>query len=150
MKEITRQLFVYGSLRSGFHNPAYFYITKHFRLLGEAVVQGKLFDNGEYPVAVPDTGDSFINGELYELNNPAEFTWVIGQLDDYEGVNAEDGESPGYKREPATVYQEGKPTIAWIYWYNKSVKNMPPIETGDVLKYMQQKNKPGNANNELL
>ena len=29
---------------------------------------------------------------------------LIGQLDDYEGINAEEGETPLYKRELATVF----------------------------------------------
>jgi hypothetical protein len=36
----------------------------------------------------------------------------------------------------------GIPTRAWIYWYNGSVEGMPEIAIGDVLKYLQQKNKP--------
>ena len=45
------KLFVYGSLRSGFRNPVYEYLTKYFHLMGEAVVKGKLYDLGEYPAA---------------------------------------------------------------------------------------------------
>ena len=44
MKSTTNRLFVYGSLRSGFRNPAYEYLTRHFHLLGEAVVQGKFYE----------------------------------------------------------------------------------------------------------
>ncbi len=142
MKSSTHLLFVYGSLRSGFRNPAYQYLTKYFHLLGEAVVKGKFYDKGEYPVAVPATDDSFINGELYESNNPEEFAWAIDQLDDYEGLNVEAGENPLYKREVVTVFQNGEATEAWIYWYNGSVAGMKEIASGDVLKYLQEKNKP--------
>jgi hypothetical protein len=58
------QLFVYGSLRSGFRNPAYQYLACNFRLLGEAVVKGKFYDKGDYPVAIPTSNDAFITGEL--------------------------------------------------------------------------------------
>lgn len=142
MKTGIYQLFVYGSLRSGFRNPAYQYLACHFKLLGEAVVQGKLYDKGDYPVAVPSSEDAFITGELYVANNPEEFTWAIGQLDDYEGLNTEAGETPLYKRESVTVFQNGQPAKAWIYWYNGSIAGMPEIAIGDVLKYLQQKNKP--------
>lgn len=142
MKITTYRLFVYGSLRSGFRNPAYQYLTKYFHLLGEAVVQGKFYDNGSYPVAIPATGEAFINGELYELNNPEEFNWVIEQLDDYEGLHVEAGETPLYKREQVTAFQEGVSSQTWIYWYNGSVDSMKEITTGDVLKYLQDKNKP--------
>ena len=142
MQTPTYQLFVYGSLRSGFRNPAYEYLTRYFHLMGEAVVQGKFYDKGPYPVAIPSTDESFINGELYHLNNPEEFNWAIEQLDDYEGLNVEAGEKQLYKRELVTVFQEGKPSLAWVYWYNDSVQGMEEIATGDVLKYLQQKNKP--------
>ena len=138
----TYRLFVYGSLRSGFRNPAYEYLTKYFHLLGEAVVQGKFYDKGEHPVAIASTDDSFINGELYESNSPEDFNWAIDQLDDYEGLNVEAGETPMYKRELVNAFQNGAALEAWIYWYNGSVANMKEITAGDVLKYLQQKNKP--------
>ncbi len=142
MKTTAYQLFVYGSLRSGFRNPAYEYLTKYFQLLGEAIVKGKFYDKGPHPVAIPSTDDSYLNGELYVMKNPEEFDWAIEQLDDYEGLNVEVGETPLYKRALVDVYQEGKSSKAWIYWYNGSVEGMSEIATGDVLKYLQQKNKP--------
>lgn len=142
MEKKINKLFVYGSLRSGFRNPAYEYITRYFNLIGEAVVRGRLYDAGESPVAVAGTGDHFITGELYELKDPAMFEWAFGQLDDYEGINAEPGTWPLYKREIAEIFMNGLPDAAWIYWYNGDVTGMPPMEMGDVLKYLQEKNKP--------
>ncbi len=140
---MNQQLFVYGSLRSGFRNPAYEYLTRYFQLLGEAVVQGKFYDKGQYPVAVPvDDTDSFIPGELYAIKKEEEFNWAIEQLDDYEGLNVEAGERPMYKRERVDVYQNGQPSKAWIYWFNGDVSSMKEISSGDVLKYLQQINKP--------
>ena len=136
------KLFVYGSLRSGFRNPVYEYLTKYFHLLGEAVVKGKLYDMGEYPVALPADEENFISGELYCINNPLEFSWAIAQLDDYEGLNAEEGEQVLYKREGVIAYQKGQPEHAWIYWFNGDITGKPEIESGDLLQYLQQKNKP--------
>lgn len=135
-------LFVYGSLRSGFRNPVYDYLTRYFRLRGEAVVRGKLYDLGEFPVAKATTEDKFISGELYTINDPREFSWAIGQLDDYEGLNAEEGEIAPYKREEVIAYQDGQPVMAWIYWFNGNVDGKPAIESGDLIQYLQQKNKP--------
>ncbi|HMI77159.1 MAG TPA: gamma-glutamylcyclotransferase family protein [Ferruginibacter sp.] len=140
-KEIYN-LFVYGSLRSGFRNPVYNYLTKYFHLLGEAVVKGKLYDMGEYPVALPTAEEKFISGELYTINDPVEFSWAIAQLDDYEGLNPEEGEQPLYKREEVLAYQDGQPITAWIYWFNGSITNQPEIESGDIMQYLQKKNKP--------
>jgi len=142
MKNDNFQLFVYGSLRSGFRNPIYHYLTRYFHLVGDAVAKGKLFDLGEYPVAKPTEEDRFISGELYAINNPAEFSWAIEQLDDYEGLNVEEGETPLYKREPVTAYINGEGSPAWVYWFNGDVTNCPEILSGDLMQYLQQKNKP--------
>ena len=133
-------LFVYGSLRSGFRNPAYEYITRYFVYKGEAVVKGKFYDKGEIPVAVHTTEENYILGELYSLQNPEDFSWAFIQLDDYEGLNTEAGEIPLYKRELVTVQQPGETSTAWVYWYNLSTDGLQEIETGDVMKYLQQKN----------
>lgn len=136
---MNQQLFVYGSLRSGFRNPAYEYLTRYFQLLGEALVQGKFYDKGQYPVAAPtDDPDSFIQGELYMIIKEEEFNWAIEQLDDYEGLNVEAGEKPMYKREMVDVFQHGQPSKAWIYWFNGDVSGMKEISSEDVLKYLQQ------------
>lgn len=137
----TYQLFVYGSLRSGFQYAAYQYISRYFHLVGNATVKGKLYDNGEYPVALPTEEEKFITGELYEITNASEFSYAIGQLDDYEGLYAEAGETPLYKRETVTVYCNNQQYTAWIYWFNGTVDGLSEIETGDVVLYLQQKNK---------
>jgi len=134
-------LFVYGSLRSGFRNPVYAYLTKFFHLMGEAVVKGKLYDLGDFPAAAATNEEKFISGELYCINNPLEFTWAIGQLDDYEGLNTEADEIPLYKREEVIAYANGKEYKAWIYWYNHDLTGKKTIESGDLLQYLQQKNK---------
>jgi gamma-glutamylcyclotransferase (GGCT)/AIG2-like uncharacterized protein YtfP len=132
-------LFVYGSLRSGFTNPAYEYISNFFQLIGEARVRGLLFDMGTYPAAIPSPGDHFIVGELYEARNPGEFSWAIGQLDDYEGVGAEADEVQLYRRELTEVYIKGGMIQAWVYWFNGDVHNRPFIPSGDVMDYQRKK-----------
>ena len=133
------QLFVYGSLRSGFRSPAYEYISRYFTLLGEATVKGSLFDMGTYPAALPTTENNFITGELYNIKSNDEFSWAIGQLDDYEGVDVEIDEVQMYRRELTEVYFNNQCTHAWIYWYNGSVIGKPVIPSGDVIQHMAQK-----------
>ena len=133
------QLFVYGSLRSGFHSPAYEYISRYFDLVGEAKVKGELYDLGTYPAARPTDNNKFIVGELYRIRNENEFTWAIGQLDDYEGVSVDFDEMQLYRREITEVHIDNKVTNAWIYWYVGDVKGKPVIDSGDVLQYMEQK-----------
>jgi gamma-glutamylcyclotransferase (GGCT)/AIG2-like uncharacterized protein YtfP len=139
----SSRLFVYGSLRVGFRNPAYGYLTKYFHFLGEGIVKGRFYFNGYVPVAVPsEDEEKFITGDLYELNEPEDFDWVIVQLDDYEGLNVEAGERPLYKRELVTVLHNVQPAQAWIYWFNGSIDNMTELDAGEVAKYLQQQNKP--------
>jgi len=133
------QLFVYGSLRSGFRSPAYEYISRYFDLVGEAKVKGELYDLGTYPAARPTDNNKFIVGELYRIRNENEFTWAIGQLDDYEGVSVDFDEMQLYRREITEVHIDNKVTNAWIYWYVGDVKDKPVIDSGDVLQYMEQK-----------
>ncbi len=133
------QLFVYGSLRSGFRSPAYEYISRFFDLIGVARVRGKLFDMGSYPAGVPTHDNHFIVGELYRIRQEPEFSWAIGQLDDYEGVSVEADEVQLYRREITEVYLDGKITHAWIYWFNGDTSGRPAIASGDMLQYLQQK-----------
>jgi gamma-glutamylcyclotransferase (GGCT)/AIG2-like uncharacterized protein YtfP len=135
----TYQLFVYGSLRSGFRSHAYEYISRYFDLVGNAKVKGCLFDLGDYPAAKPTSEEKFIIGELYCIRDKKQFSWAMGQLDDYEGVNVAFDETPFYRRDVADVHIEDKTTKAWIYWYHGNVEGKPVIESGDVLQYMEQK-----------
>ena len=133
------QLFVYGSLRSGFRSPAYEYISRFFNFIGEARVRGKLFDMGSYPGAVPASDDAFIIGELYIIKDDSDFSWAIGQLDDYEGVNVESDETQLYRRELAEASINNEVTPAWIYWYSGDVSGRPEIVSGDLMEYLQHK-----------
>ena len=133
------QLFVYGSLRSGFRSPAYEYISRYFDLIGDAKVKGELFDLGTYPAAKSTDMNKFIIGELYRIRNEKEFAWAVGQLDDYEGVSGGFNEEQLYQRKIAEVYIGDKITHAWIYWYTGDVSGKPMIESGDVLQHMAQK-----------
>ena len=132
MKNNIVKLFVYGTLRKGFHHPAFDYIARHFYFVGEATVQGKLYDFGEFPGAVPTSEQAFIKGELYELKEAGEFDWAIEQLDDYEGLNPEEGEEKLYDRQLTGVYCNGNVTRAWMYWYNQDFSGRTLIASGDV------------------
>lgn len=136
----TNHLFVYGSLLSGFQLYAYEYIKRYFHYVGEATVKGTMYDMGSYPVVVPlDTG-RFIKGELYEINNPAEFSFALAQLDDYEGLHPEEGHEVFFERQVVDVFMDDKTVNAWIYWYNRHVSDKPVIESGDMREYAKAKN----------
>jgi gamma-glutamylcyclotransferase (GGCT)/AIG2-like uncharacterized protein YtfP len=131
-------LFVYGSLRQGFQHEAYAYISRYFTFTGDAKVKGMLYDMGSYPAAKPGDDESFIVGELYAIKDEAEFEWAIAQIDDYEGLNVEVGETPQYRRDSTkALLADGTMVDAWVYWYNGSADGKPVIESGDVLEYMK-------------
>lgn len=138
MKGNIDKLFVYGSLRRGFHNSAYKYISNHFKYIAEAKVRGTLFDLGDYPGAIP-SGDNFITGELYELKKNNEFDWAMEQLDDYEGLHPEEGEKPLYRREIVDVFCQEKCVKAWIYWYNLEISGQPIKLIGNTFDYLTYK-----------
>ena len=137
--ESVYHLFVYGSLRSGFHNQVYEYISRFFEFTGNSKVKGKLYDMGSYPGAVPTNDHSYIIGELYKIKDESEFSWAIGQLDDYEGVNVETDEIQLYRRELTDVLINNETIVAWIYWYNGDVSGRPVIESGDLMEYLGSK-----------
>ena len=138
-KSEVYQLFVYGSLRSGFKSPAYEYISRYFVLLGEAKVKGELFDMGSYPAAVPTNENKYVTGELYKIKHENEFAWAMGQLDDYEGVTVDFDEVQLYRKELTEVNIDNQVTLAWIYWYHGNVSGMQSIASGDMMEYLKQK-----------
>jgi gamma-glutamylcyclotransferase (GGCT)/AIG2-like uncharacterized protein YtfP len=140
--EKNYQLFVYGSLRSGFHHPAFEYISRHFLFVGNGKIKGLVYDMGAYPGAIQTSTESSVIGEVYVIKNENEFDWAIAQLDDYEGVDAEEDETPLFKRALTEVYLDNvKKTTAWIYWFNGDITGKPVIASGDTLQYYQEKNK---------
>lgn len=94
---------------------------------------------GSYPAGVGGTENDFIVGELYQAKNEHEFSWAIGQLDDYEGVTVEADEVQLFRRDVTQVYINGQVTDAWIYWYNGDVSGKPVISSGDMLEYLSTK-----------
>ena len=132
-------LFVYGSLRSGFKSPMYEYIRKYFSFIGNAKVKGKLLDMGDYPVAIPTNEDIYLHGELFSINHADEFNFAIAQLDDYEGLNPEDGEFSAYRRDVTNVLYKDQELTAWVYWFNGETTDRPLVASGDVLQYMLEK-----------
>ena len=119
---LSKHLFIYSSLRKGFHQHAYDYITQFFSFVSLAKVKGIVRDVDGELYATPTNENSFIEGELYKLNDEYNFSYVFGQLDDYEGLIVEQGENPLYRRELTPVYRDnGQVTDAWLYWYNGGV-----------------------------
>jgi Uncharacterized conserved protein len=135
MQSNIYRLFVYGSLRSGMHNEVFTFISSYFELEGMASVHGKLYDLGDFPGAVPSTGKDQIIGELYRIEDEADFDWAMEQIDDYEGYVVSDGAASLFRREPVYVWFQNTSVIAWIYWYNRPVTGNTRILSGDYVAY---------------
>ena len=132
---LSKQLFVYSSLRKGFHQHTHDYISRFFNFVCPAKVKGIVSEiNGELFATASD-GNTFIQGELFRLNDEHDFSYVFGQLDDYEGLIVEQGERPLYRRELTKVVTPGEEdTNAWIYWYNGEVTGKP-INSGNTVEF---------------
>lgn len=94
---------------------------------------------GDYPVAKPSNDNNFIIGELYTITNKEAFDFAIAQLDDYEGLNGEEGEVSIYTRTIDDIFINETVEKAWVYWFTGDVTNKPIIKGGDVLAYVEQK-----------
>lgn len=148
-------LFVYGSLLSYFKNPLAIKIQEEGEFLGKAIVRGKLFDAGSYPVALPSK-NFYIIGEIYKIPEVLFF-----DLDDYEDYNQIYPEESLFKRKLTKAYLlEDKSKFSenpeynleliknlkvkfnlpcWIYWYNKQINGYTFIKKGNYVEYIQTK-----------
>ncbi|ANH84140.1 hypothetical protein A8C56_22140 [Niabella ginsenosidivorans] len=135
----SNYLFVYGSLLSGFRNPAYEYITRYFEFIGPATANGTLYDLGDYPAAMPDESGRKIIGELYKIRNDHQLSYAIAQLDGYEGLSPEAGEMSDYKRALSSISCNNEQFKAWVYWFSHDIAHYPVIASGDVLEYLRSK-----------
>ena len=119
-------LFVYGTLRSQMNDPLHGLLEKHAVLVGTGSFQGKLYDLGRYPGAIPSHGKTDrVLGEIYRFS---ESQRTLEILDEYEGHR--------FKRKRVTIVQEsGKSIPCWIYLYARSVRRRPRISSGDYIRY---------------
>lgn len=102
------RVFVYGTLRRGASN--------HFRMAGASFVRegfiiGKLYQIDWFPGLILDeTGDP-IRGEVFEVDPD-----LLGALDRFEGVAADESESE-YRRVPTHVLPvNGEETLTADVW----------------------------------
>jgi gamma-glutamylcyclotransferase (GGCT)/AIG2-like uncharacterized protein YtfP len=135
MEQTCETLFVYGTLRSEFFNPASMRFRDGSRFMGPATVRGHLFHLKGYPGAIHDPGcDKKIHGELYQLINVKEtFFW----LDEYEDGNTGNYTNCLYQRIRVPVIFGNKKMMAWMYAYIQSTRNLERIDSGDYRKYAE-------------
>jgi gamma-glutamylcyclotransferase (GGCT)/AIG2-like uncharacterized protein YtfP len=118
------QLFVYGTLRSFFHNKHALLLRKQAEFLGVATVQGRLYAIADYPglVLSGNSGERVI-GEVYRLREPRT---TLAELDTYEGAE--------YQRVTVEArLNSDEITPAWVYIYRPPVDEAKRIQSGDFL-----------------
>jgi gamma-glutamylcyclotransferase (GGCT)/AIG2-like uncharacterized protein YtfP len=119
-------IFVYGTLRKQMSHPLSHLLECHGVFVGTGIFQGKLYDLGRYPGAVPSTTKTdLVTGEVYRLQQPDK---VLEVLDEYEG--------PRFKRTRVTIFfGEDRQISTWIYLYARSVAGRRIIVSGDYVQY---------------
>jgi gamma-glutamylcyclotransferase (GGCT)/AIG2-like uncharacterized protein YtfP len=131
----SRRLFVYGTLRG---DPGQHYVSHllewNASILGEATVEGRLYDLGAYPGMTLTSDGRNVRGEVYEFA-PDKWSTTIAQLDGYEGCAPGDPPPHEYRRQivQATFF-DGRRVAAWAYVLNRPTDGLPEIESGDWLR----------------
>ena len=99
-------LFVYGTLRKEFDLELSKEIEEDIVYIGNAAINGELYDIGEYPAALPsDDKNSKILGEIYKVNHPRK---IFKLLDEYEGFDKNHLENSEYYRRKETLDTGGR------------------------------------------
>jgi gamma-glutamylcyclotransferase (GGCT)/AIG2-like uncharacterized protein YtfP len=128
-------VFFYGTLMTGFERRTRLGMDDRLRARGRGTIQGKLFDLGLYPAAVP-SADGRVHGEVFEVDDPGP---VLGALDDLEGYEPTSPEASLYvRRSVRATLDDGTELDAWAYFYNAPLGQAPAISSGDYLAYLKQ------------
>jgi gamma-glutamylcyclotransferase (GGCT)/AIG2-like uncharacterized protein YtfP len=133
---MTQQVFFYGTLRTGFNRTTRAGIDTFLKFSGRAWINGKLFDLGIYPAAVPAT-DARVWGEVFEM---ADASKVLAALDRIEGYRAAEPERSLYTRAsvPATL-DDGRTENVWVYFYNAPLGRAQRITSGDYMEHLRSR-----------
>lgn len=109
-------VFVYGSLKQGFHNHR---LMEGATYVGEAQVAGaKMFSLGSFPAVVHGTG--VVYGEVWEVSGAQA-----------QALDRLEGHPTFYKREELLVeMDDGELHSAWVYIYQGDTSRNRHIEGG--------------------
>jgi gamma-glutamylcyclotransferase (GGCT)/AIG2-like uncharacterized protein YtfP len=133
---MAEQVFFYGTLRTGFNRTTRAGIDDFLKFAGRGSINGKLFDLGIYPAAVPAT-DSRVWGEVFEM---ADAPTVLAALDRIEGYRAAEPERSLYTRvQVSATLDDGRTENVWVYFYNAPLGRAPRIASGDYVEHLRSK-----------
>jgi gamma-glutamylcyclotransferase (GGCT)/AIG2-like uncharacterized protein YtfP len=129
-------VFFYGTLRTGFDRTTRAGIDAFLKFAGRGWINGKLFDLGIYPAAVPAT-DSRVRGEVFRMVDAPN---VLAALDGIEGSRAAEPERSLHTRTQVTAtLDDGRTEEVWVYFYNAPLGGAQRIESGDYLEHLRVK-----------
>ena len=131
---MSERVFFYGTLRTGFNRTTRAGIDEFLKFAGRASINGKLFDLGIYPAAVP-ASDSRVWGEVFEM---ADAPRVLAALDRIEGYRPAEPERSLYTRVQVTAtLDDGATEQVWVYFYNAPLGRAPRITSGDYIEHLR-------------
>ncbi|GAB5408119.1 MAG: gamma-glutamylcyclotransferase [Balneolaceae bacterium] len=124
-----KYIFVYGLLKSMYHNDPAKFVRKNCSFIGEASIPGKLFDLGTYPGAIYDEkSSSKVHGEIFQIiKNETELTHF---LDEFEGVGSHFKQPNEYVRVSIPVKTATSIIEASTYLYNWNLEGLKVIDSG--------------------
>lgn len=134
---MTDFIFVYGTLMSFFDNHYAKLLRNNSSFVGKAFMYGRLFDFGEYPVAIltKTQKEHRILGEVYKINS----SFVIDELDRYEEIGNDFPEPYEYLRKKVVASIEKQTIECWFYEYNRPISGLHEIKTGNYWEYCNNK-----------
>ena len=119
---------------SGVATPIATYLKSNSIFLGEAKLEGRLYDLGKYPGLVPVEGcGQWVKGHVFELSNAES---MLPVLDKYEGTTAEFEQPTEYVRVETSVELNKEAITCWLYQYNYPTDHLSLIASGDYLAHL--------------
>lgn len=112
-------LFLYGTLMRGEPAHARFALSARAAYVGDATVDGRLYDLGGYPTLVPGAGR--VEGEVHRILDPG----LIAELDLYEACDPADEANSDYVRRVVRLPEHG--VDAWLYCHRGPVPDGAPL-----------------------
>jgi len=123
-------LFVYGSLRRACGGRLHRMLIRNASYVGPGSIRGRLFQVDGYPGAVPSIIDGEqVSGDILRLRRPAA---LLPRLDRYEGTGPRFRRPNAFRRARIAVTDEtGRVIDAWVYLYDRPVRGLRRIPSGD-------------------
>ena len=118
-------VFVYGGFMRGFDLHHY---LAGASLVSAASARGALYSTGTYPAMIE--GNGTVRGELYRFDDIAVALEVLDEVEEYDPLETL---SSLYLRVLRNVRldKDGTEVPAWLYFYNRDVKGLRPVKSGD-------------------